>query len=96
MRVNSFRLFKGAGESELEAVLSEYGIVGSVPAGAGAYGQVYFGHSGYETLSRSPELLEEDSDRRSLRETLDWVRSRGILSGDIYEDNIMERPGTGE
>ena len=50
----------------------------------------------YETLSRSPELLEEDSDRRSLRETLDWMRSRGILSGDIYEDNIMERPGTGE
>lgn len=50
----------------------------------------------YETLSRSTELLEEDSDRRSLRETLDWMRSGGILSGDIHEDNIMERPGTGE
>jgi len=50
----------------------------------------------YETLSRSPELLEGDSDRRSLRETLDWMRSGGVLSGDIHEDNIMERPGTGE
>jgi len=50
----------------------------------------------YETLSRSKELLDEDSDRRSLRETLDWMRAGGILSGDIHEENIMERPGTGE
>lgn len=50
----------------------------------------------YETLSRSKELLEEDSDRRSLRETLDWMRAGGVLSGDIHEENIMERPGTGE
>jgi hypothetical protein len=50
----------------------------------------------YETLSRSKELLDEDSDRRSLRETLDWMRAGGVLSGDIHEENIMERPGTGE
>jgi len=50
----------------------------------------------YETLSRSKELLEADSDRRSLRETLDWMRAGGVLSGDIHEENIMERPGTGE
>ncbi len=50
----------------------------------------------YETLSRSTEALDSDSDRRSLRETLDWMREGGVLSGDIHEDNIMERPGTGE